>query len=58
LVEPTGGERQYEFRDLVALRRVRSLLDAGLPSTRVGSTLRSLVAPVTTSRACASSPTG
>ena len=44
LVEPTGGERQYAFRDLVALRLVRSLLDAGLPSTRVGSALRSLVA--------------
>lgn len=44
LVGPTGPERQYTFRDLVALRLVRSLLDAGLPSARVGSALRSLVA--------------
>jgi DNA-binding transcriptional MerR regulator len=42
-VEPSGPARQYEFRDLVALRLVRSLLDAGLPSARVGAALRSLV---------------
>jgi DNA-binding transcriptional MerR regulator len=30
----------YEFRDLVALRVVRSLLDAGLPSTRVRVAVR------------------
>lgn len=33
-VEP-GGHRRYGFRDLVALRMVRSLLDAGLPLQRV-----------------------
>ena len=44
LVEPTGPDRRYAFRDLVALRVVRSLLDAGLPSARVGSAVRSLIA--------------
>jgi DNA-binding transcriptional MerR regulator len=33
LVEP--GDGGYGFRDLVALRIVRSMLDAGLPSARV-----------------------
>ena len=32
---PVGAPPSYTFRDLVALRVVRSLLDAGLPSTRV-----------------------
>ncbi|MGQ0824054.1 MAG: helix-turn-helix domain-containing protein [Actinomycetota bacterium] len=41
LVNPSG-EPGYEFRDLVALRVVRSLLDAGLPSQRVGAALRPL----------------
>ncbi len=35
LVGPSGSDRRYEFRDLVALRIVRALLDAGLTSTRV-----------------------
>jgi DNA-binding transcriptional MerR regulator len=38
-----GGFR-YGFRDLIALRLVRSLLDAGLPSARVGVACRALVA--------------
>jgi DNA-binding transcriptional MerR regulator len=40
LVAPETG---YEFRDLVALRLVRSLLDAGLSSQRVGAALRPLI---------------
>jgi DNA-binding transcriptional MerR regulator len=32
---PVGSASDYSFRDLVALRVVRSLLDAGLPSVRV-----------------------
>jgi DNA-binding transcriptional MerR regulator len=44
LVVPTAGDGGYGFRDLVALRIVRSLLDAGLPSARVGIALRSLAA--------------
>ena len=39
LVAPTA-EGGYSFRDLVALRVVRSLLDAGLSSTRVHAALR------------------
>ncbi|MFN8035889.1 MAG: helix-turn-helix domain-containing protein [Acidimicrobiia bacterium] len=36
LVGPTGdGRSRYEFRDLVALRVVRSLLDAGLSLPKV-----------------------
>ncbi|HTD49885.1 MAG TPA: helix-turn-helix domain-containing protein, partial [Acidimicrobiia bacterium] len=35
LVSPTADGGGYAFRDLVALRVVRSLLDAGLSSTRV-----------------------
>ena len=35
--EPVG---KYSFRDLVALRVVRSLLDAGLASTRVHAAVR------------------
>jgi DNA-binding transcriptional MerR regulator len=35
LVVPSGTDRRYEFRDLVALRIVRALLDAGLTSHRV-----------------------
>ena len=41
LVEPTGA-RGYEFRDLVALRLVRSLLDAGLPTTRARAAIESV----------------
>lgn len=43
LLQPTGADSRYEFRDLVAARLVRSLIDAGLPSARVGLALRSLV---------------
>jgi DNA-binding transcriptional MerR regulator len=35
LVEPAASDGGYGFRDLVALRVVRSMLDAGLPSGRV-----------------------
>jgi DNA-binding transcriptional MerR regulator len=35
LVEPCDPAGGYAFRDLVALRIVRSMLDAGLPSARV-----------------------
>ena len=38
LVE-TGDDGSYGFRDLVALRIVRSMLDAGLPSIRVRAAL-------------------
>jgi hypothetical protein len=34
-VNPGDPDGRYTFRDLVALRVVRSLLDAGLPSVRV-----------------------
>lgn len=43
LLVPSGADGTYEFRDLVAARVVRSLLDAGLPSQRVSVALRSLV---------------
>jgi DNA-binding transcriptional MerR regulator len=39
LVVPTGDGGAYTFRDLVALRVVRSLLEAGLPLTRVRAAL-------------------
>jgi len=42
LVVPTAADGRYGFRDLVALRVVRSLLDAGLPSVRVGIAVRAL----------------
>ena len=35
VVRGTGEEGAYSFRDLVALRMVRSLLDAGLPLARI-----------------------
>jgi DNA-binding transcriptional MerR regulator len=44
LVVPGGPGGTYAFRDLVALRLVRSLLDAGLSSARVAVAVRSLVA--------------
>ena len=37
-----SGEGKFTFRDLVALRVVRSLLDAGLPSTRVRAAVLAL----------------
>src|SRR5436305_624298 len=40
LVTPAAEGGGYSFRDLVALRVVRSLLDAGLSSTRVRAALR------------------
>ncbi len=42
LVEPSAERSRYTFRDLVALRIVRSLLDAGLASPRLGPALRAL----------------
>ena len=39
LVEPRAAGGEYCFRDLVALRVVRSMLDAGLPSVRVRAAL-------------------
>ena len=35
LVEPSDADGAYGFRDLVALRVVRSMLDTGLPTARV-----------------------
>lgn len=40
LVSPGEAGGKYSFRDLVALRVVRSLLDAGLTSTRVHAAVR------------------
>ena len=40
LVTPAAEGGGYSFRDLVSLRVVRSLLDAGLSSTRVHAALR------------------
>jgi DNA-binding transcriptional MerR regulator len=39
LVTPGDDDGGYSFRDLVALRVVRSMLDAGLPSARVRTAL-------------------
>ena len=39
LVVPSGEDRAYTFRDLVALRVVTSLLEAGLPLPRVRAAL-------------------
>ena len=47
--DPAGP---YSFRDLVALRMVGSLLDAGLPMPRISGRSRSWSAPATTSPAC------
>ena len=44
LVPPSGVDGTYSFRDLVVLRVVRSLLDAGTPRARVRSALRALAA--------------
>ncbi len=44
LVAPSGAGGGYTFRDLVVLRVVRSLLDAGTPRARVRSALRALAA--------------
>jgi DNA-binding transcriptional MerR regulator len=41
--EGRRGSRRYGFRDLVALRVVVSLLDAGLPLARIRRALRYLV---------------
>jgi len=37
-----GGANGYDFRDLVALRLVRSLLDAGLPTARARRAVEAL----------------
>ena len=44
LVTPSGPDGAYTFRDLVVLRVVHSLLEAGTPRTRVRSALRALAA--------------
>jgi DNA-binding transcriptional MerR regulator len=42
LVVPSEPDARYGFRDLVSLRVVRALLDAGLPSARVRVALQAL----------------
>jgi DNA-binding transcriptional MerR regulator len=42
LLRPSASDGGYDFRDLVALRLVRSLLDAGVPTTRVRAALSAL----------------
>jgi DNA-binding transcriptional MerR regulator len=42
LVTPRGANHSYEFSDLVALRIVRALLDAGLPSVRARAAVGSV----------------
>src|SRR6478609_7760010 len=42
VVVPTGDDGGYSFRDLVALRVVVSLLEAGLPMVRVRAALEVL----------------
>jgi DNA-binding transcriptional MerR regulator len=42
LVVPGDADGGYGFRDLVALRVVRSMLDAGLPSSRVRGALAAM----------------
>ncbi len=42
LIVPSLGDGSYGFRDLVSLRLVRSLLDAGLSSSRVRIAIRTL----------------
>jgi DNA-binding transcriptional MerR regulator len=44
VVPDTSGSGRYSFRDLVALRMVRSLLDAGLPLTRIRRAVTELLA--------------
>ncbi len=43
-VAPSAPDATYTFRDLVVLRIVQSLLDAGTPKPRVRSALRALAA--------------
>jgi DNA-binding transcriptional MerR regulator len=43
VVPATGGAAGYSFRDLIALRIVASLLEAGLSLTRIREALRYLV---------------
>jgi DNA-binding transcriptional MerR regulator len=42
LVAPSGADGRYGFRELVSLRVVRTLLDAGLPSSRVRVAVQAL----------------
>ena len=44
LVAPSGADGSYTFRDLVVLRVVQSLVDAGTPRARVRSALLALAA--------------
>jgi len=43
IVPRAGAPGPYSFRDLVALRMVRSLLDAGLPLARIRRAVRELL---------------
>jgi DNA-binding transcriptional MerR regulator len=43
LVVPRGAPPEFGFRDLVALRMVRSLLEAGLPLVRIRRAVRELM---------------
>jgi len=43
VVPDPSADNRYSFRDLVALRMVRSLLDAGLPMTRIRKALGELL---------------
>jgi DNA-binding transcriptional MerR regulator len=43
VAHPTEPDGPYTFRDLVALRMVRSLLDAGLPLVRIGRAVSALL---------------
>ena len=42
LVAPAGDDGTYLFRDLVALRVVRTMLDAGLPTARARAALEAV----------------
>lgn len=44
LAVASGVDGRYEFRDLVALRLVRSLLDAGLPTARARKAVEAVAA--------------
>ena len=43
VARPTDPDGAYSFRDLVALRMVRSLLDAGLPLARIRRAVTAII---------------
>jgi DNA-binding transcriptional MerR regulator len=43
VARPTDPDGAYSFRDLVALRMVRSLLDAGLPLARIRRAVAAII---------------